>query len=141
MEQQKPLRYTGADLFTYAAPVLAIAAGAAQSVNIQIDTEADFECSKLTYAADIAGAAQTDSGRVVPLVTVSISEGGASARPLMNTPVPISSLFGDGRIPFILPSPKIFRAGQMLSFSFVNISAGTTYRLYAALIGRKLFLR
>jgi hypothetical protein len=126
------------DFFIYHIDFPSIASGASATDNIQIQADADFETQKLTYFSDIAGAVQTLSTQVVPLVTVLITDAG-SGRQLMNVPVSIPELFGDGRIPFILPTPRIFAARSNITFTLANFSAATTYRVRLSLIGTKLF--
>jgi hypothetical protein len=126
------------DFFTYSINITSIAAGATSTGFIQIEAEADFLVQKLTYFADIAGAAQTLTGLVVPLVSVVILDTG-SGRQLMNEAVPIPTLFGDGRLPYILPTPKLFSKNSRINTTFANFSAGTAYRLWLNFEGKKIF--
>lgn len=117
--------------------------GAAGTVTLQqqIQAAADFELLKLTYSADIAAAAQTDSTRVIPLVTVLMQDWG-SQRSLTgnNLPVPVSSMFGTGSEPFILPESRIFTSNSQIMLQLVNYSAASTYNLQFTLHGRHLWL-
>lgn len=137
-------RYSSKDYFTYeldftGANTLA-GGGAARILGFQIDAENDFLWQKACYVADIAAAAQTDSTRVVPLVTVSI-QASPSGRTLSNAVVPVTSLFGTGEIPFILPHPRNFPArGQVTVTAQAFVAAGTTYSLRLSFIGTKLYL-
>ena len=116
------------DFFIYALTFDALAAGATATGNIQIQADADFETQKLSYFADIAGGAQTVTTQVVPLTTVLIVDAG-SGRQIMNEAVAVGALFGDGRIPFILPTPRVFAARSNITFTVANFSAATTYRV------------
>lgn len=126
------------DFFIYHIDFTALAAGTTQTDNIQIQADADFEVQKLTYFADIAGAGQTLDTLVVPLTTVLIVDSG-SGRQIMDRAVPIPSFFGDGRIPFILPQPRIFVQRSNITFTLVNFSVAITYNIRLSLIGTKLF--
>lgn len=126
------------DMFTYTLPVTSIASGATATDFIQIEAESDFLIQKLSYFADIAGATQTLSSVVVPLVSIVILDTG-SGRQIMNNAVPIPSLFGDGREPYILPIPKLFTKNSRINVTFANFSAGTTYRLWLNFLGKKIF--
>ena len=126
------------DFFTYAIDFDSVAAGISATDNIQIQADADFEVQKLTFFADIAGAAQTVTTSVIPLMTVLIVDAG-SGRQLMDRALAIPALFGDGKIPFILPTTRIFAARSNVTFTVVNFSAATTYRLRLNMIGTKLF--
>ncbi len=126
------------DFFIYAIEFTTLAAGATATGNIQIQADADFETQKLSYFADVAGAAQTVTTQVVPLTTVLIVDAG-SGRQIMNEAVAVGAFFGDGRIPFILPTPRVFAARSNITFTVANFSASTTYRLRLNLLGTKLF--
>jgi hypothetical protein len=126
------------DFFVYEAQTLALAALTSIPVNIQVQADSDFKLLKLTQFSDIATAVQTESTRVVPLVTLQLTDTG-SGRALFSSPVPMGALFGDGRLPFILPIVRIFKARSNINLVFANYSAATTYNIYIALIGTKLF--
>lgn len=116
-----------------------IAPGATVTLNINIQKDADFKILAGTYVADIAGAAQLDSTRVIPLVTVLLTDTGAG-RAFMDRPIPVPSLFGDGRLPFPWPMPKIMRALSTLQVQVTSfVAAGTTYSLRLSFIGVKLY--
>jgi hypothetical protein len=135
--QQPQVQYVQ-DFFIYGIDILAIVAGATANNNIQIQADCDFKLVKLGMQADIAAAAQTDSGRVIPLVTLQIVDTG-SGRQVFSTPIAMGALFGTGPLPFILPVPRIFKARTNISLSFTNYSAATTYNLRCAFIGNKIF--
>lgn len=126
------------DYYVYSLTFSSLANGASATGNINIQAEADFVLQKMTYFADIAAAVQTDSSRVIPLITVQITDTGAG-RNLADNAVPVSTIFGTGEIPFILPNPKLFRAKSTLTISVANFSASTTYNLRLAFIGHKKF--
>lgn len=131
--------YAYKDFFTYELDFSALAASATATQTIQIQADSDFIWQKACYVADIAAAAQTDSARVIPLVTVLLTDSGAG-RQLMNSAVPIPALFGTGQIPFILPRPRIFRAQSVVTVQVTSyVAAGTTYNLRLSLIGEKGF--
>lgn len=139
-------RYSSKDYFTYeldfatAAVSDLIGAGAARVLSFQIDAENDFIWQKACYVATIADAAVTFTTRVIPLATVLIQTS-PSQRPLMNIAVPVTSLFGTGEVPFILPQPRIFPARGLVTVTAqAFVAAGTTYRLRLSFIGTKLYL-
>ena len=128
------------DYYTYlfnAGAALAAAANATAVVPVEADST--FVLVKMAYFADIAGAAQTDSTFVVPLVTVSITDTG-SGRNLQQNPVPIDAIAGRGQLPFVLPVPREFQANSSIQCTFSNFSAATTYaNLRLMLIGYKKY--
>lgn len=134
-----PQRRALRDFFVYATPSISIAGGASSSTSIQIQADAAFELQKLAMFADIAAAIQTESTRVLPLVTIQITDQG-SGRQIFSVPVAIPSLFGDGRIPFILPTTKLFSPNSAIQLDFTNFTAATTYNLRVDLIGTKIFM-
>lgn len=126
------------DFFIYQEDFSSLANGASATGSINIQADSDFVVQKLTFLADIAAAVQTDSSRVVPLITIQITDTG-SGRNLMESPAPISNVFGTGEIPFILPQPKLLLARSTVAISVANFSASTTYNLRISFIGHKVF--
>lgn len=126
------------DFFVYDIDFAAIAPNGTANGQIQIQADADFELQQLTHFSDIAAAAQVESTRVLPLVTLQITDTG-TGRQMFNAPVPIPALFGDGRIPFILPTTKMFSRNASVSFVLSNYDAAATYNVRLQLIGAKIF--
>lgn len=129
------------DFFGYQSNVAAIAAngGVANDV-IEIEANSYFKLTKLCCSADIAAAAQTDSSRVIPLVTLQITDTGAGRR-LFDAAVPIANLMGYGGLPFILPVPRIFKPRASILLEYTSyVAAGTTYNLRVTLFGSKLYV-
>lgn len=133
-----PAPYNAYDFFVYELDFAALTAGDSASGQFTIQQEADFILTKITVVSDIAGAAVTDSTRVIPLVTLMINDTG-SGRNLMNTAVPIPNLFGSGGLPFILPRQRIFVASSVVNVTVSNYSAATDYNLRLSFIGEKAF--
>lgn len=127
------------DFFVYATPSIAVAGvvGTQASTVIQVQADSDFELMKLSFFADTALAAQTASTRILPLVTVQITDQG-SGRALFSTPLAIPSIMGDGQIPYILPTTKIFSATSAIGIDLVNFSA-VAYNVRIVLSGSKIF--
>lgn len=141
--KQQPVRaYRSAEFFVYATnPVVVALTDAAPVANVavQIQSDADFELLEIGYAADIAGAEQTDSSRVIALATLQIQQSGSGVD-IMPSPVPLSVVGGDGRLPFILPETKIWPANSGMAITLTRYAAaGTEYNIRLTFIGRKLF--
>lgn len=131
--------YIYKDFFTYELDFSALAPAASATASFTVQADSDFIWQKAAFVADIAAAAQTDSARVLPLVTVLITDSGAG-RQLMNSAVPILSLFGTGQIPFILPQQRIFRSQSVVTVQLTSyVAAGTTYNIRLSFIGMKAF--
>lgn len=126
------------DPFIYTALFTGLAAGANQTFNVNIAADADFQIQALTYHANIANAAQTDSTFTYPLVTLLLTDSG-SGRQLMDSDVSLPAMGGNGQFPFILPTPKIMAARSTLVVKATNYDAAATYNLRVYFIGSKLF--
>ena len=127
------------DIFAYEIDFAGLAAaGGTATGNFTVQADSNFLWERACFFADIAAAAQTDSSRVVPLVSCSIQDGG-SGRKLMAAEVPISSIFGIGNEPFDLPTPRFFRAQTQVIVTVTNFSAATVYNLRLSFIGTKFF--
>jgi hypothetical protein len=124
------------DFFVYENDISALAAAASVTSNLQILADADFFLVKMAFFADIAGAVETDSTRVIPLVTIQVTDTG-SGRQLFSGAVPIPSIFGTGQIPFILPIVRKFAANSTIQLAYTNFSAATTYNIRTSFIGWK----
>jgi hypothetical protein len=126
------------DFYVYALEIASLANGANTTGNINIKSDSDFELQKLSFFADISDATQTDASRVIPLVTAQITDSG-SGRQLFDSALPIGAIFGDGRLPFILPTPKLFAKNTNISVNLSNYSNASTYGFTLLFIGRKIF--
>lgn len=126
------------DFFVYTSNFLSIAPGVTQTQQVNILADSAFLIQKICYAADIAAAAQTDSTRVLPLCTLLLTDT-ASGRQLSDAAVPITSMLGDGRLPFILPTGKLMLPNSTLTLVVNNFSVATTYAIRIAFMGLKLF--
>ena len=126
--------------FTYSTPNIASLANAASTTNtILFDNDSSFEWTKLTVSADLAGAAQTASGIVIPLVTLLIQNTGAGTY-YSNNPQPLSAYAGNWGLPYVMPAPQIIAPAATLQFTWANYSAGTTYAdLQVQLHGWKIY--
>lgn len=131
-------RYVSTDFYVYEEDFSGLAAGNTQNGAINIQADSDFVVEKLAYFADVAAAGQTESSRVVPLITVQITDTG-SGRNFVENPAPIPSLFGDGRLPFVLPEPRLFFARSTVQIQVSNFDASQTYNLRLSFIGYKAY--
>lgn len=116
----------GSDIMFYDTSVASIANGVTANSQIQIDSGVDFYWFASTMQADLAGLAQTESGLVIPLVTVVIQDTG-SRKNLSNAAIPLSGIAGFGERPYRLVRPRLFRASSTINFTWLNTSAATTY--------------
>lgn len=107
--------------------------------SIQIDNGYDFYWVALTHQADIAGAVQTESSRVIPLVTLLMNDSSAT-RNLSNNPTPLETMSGTGEFPYRLIRPRLFPANTIITFTWVAyVASGTTYsNIYHLLHGYRI---
>ena len=72
------------------------------------------------------------------MMTVQIKDTG-SGRDIIETAAPVMNIFGSGRLPFILPTPKLFLARSTIAITVENFDAAVTYNLRLSFIGYKVF--
>ncbi len=119
-------RIDGIDLTYYETTFASLAPAATIPSQINIDAGTDFYWVATTYQTDLAGVAQTESGVIIPLVTVVITDTG-SQRQLMNAPLPVTCIAGPGERPYRLILPRLFRANSIIQFNWTNYAAAVTY--------------
>jgi hypothetical protein len=121
-------RTDGSDYYWYVTNFgAALTPGSNTATQIQIDAGTDFYWIAATIQADLAGAALTESGNIIPLITVLLNDTGTS-RNLMNAAMPVTAFAGDGKRPYRLVRPRLFRANSVINFTWVSyVAAGTTY--------------
>lgn len=117
----------------------AIAPGGNFTNNIDIDADSTFVWQKLTAFADIAAAGQTDSTRVLPLISIQFIDTG-SGRQVFNREIPIPALCGYGGLPFVLHNPRRFASNSTIVITGTNYDAANSYsNIYILLIGYKIY--
>lgn len=115
------------------------------SVVLPLEQDAEFELMKIAQFSEEApdagfGTPQTEATRVLPLLELQILDTG-TGRNVFSEPVPLSAIAGDGTVPFVLPTTKIFsRTSKMeISVQPVNEEVGNNYRVRLMLIGEKIY--
>jgi len=129
------------DYFVYTANLGSMAALATSTQNVAISADALFFLTGLTYFSDLAGAVQTDSSRVLPLIRFQVTDTG-SGRQLFSAVTPIPALMGDGTHIYRLIHPRYFRPSTTIQIVADNYSAATTYtNTYLCFIGFKIYTK
>ena len=135
-------RENGSDYFWYTHTAInTLSSVAVTAVGlINLDADSDFYCVALSYQASIADAALTESSNVLPLVRVLITDTG-SGKALMNAPISLSALAGDGKRPYRLVRPRVFLSNATIQIGYTSyVAAGTTYSdLQLVLHGYKVY--
>lgn len=126
------------DYFTYQIPVFSnLAVGASNTQQVIVQANTNFEWMQAVYEFDLAAAAFTESTRPIPNCTVLIVDVGSGLQ-LMNTAVPVTSLFGPPNRPYILPITRTFKGNAAIQVTVNNFDAAvTTGNLRLSLIGLK----
>ena len=134
----QPKKYIAKDFFIYQLDFASIASGGTGTGNLSIQADSDFRLEKTVYFAAYVAASQTDSSRVIPLVTALITDTG-SGRQLSSAAVPIPSMFGIAQDPFIWETPHIFGARSTLTVNLANFDGANPYVIRLSFIGTKLY--
>jgi len=143
-------RLNGADWYTYETDAgnspapsgggAVLDAGGISQTTVQIDAGTDFYLIALSFWAVISGGGgYTESTFPLPNVTMQLNDTG-STRNLFSQPVPLPAIAGDGKRPFRLIRPRIFRALSALQFQFVNNEPTNDFaNIYVLLHGYRKF--
>jgi len=133
--------YIARNFYTYEAdtPAALAAAGAAQ-YTFNIAKDSDFFWTKFTAHAVVGGAATTVSAEQLPEVTILLTNS-TNGRQYMNAPVPLASMSGSGRLPFILPIATLWEALTTIQVTLANLGNADYSQLYLSFQGIKAFLK
>lgn len=128
------------DFFVYSTAFIDIVdlATATNTINIQADS--DFRLEKITaHAMDDTGSTNIATNVIDPRFLIQITDTGAG-RNLFDNPIPVAALFGSGKIPFILGTPRIFAARSTITVVISSFNVGTDLQTLRLLfIGTKIF--
>jgi hypothetical protein len=134
-------RKNNADYFWYAAAVAGLSSVAPNgNALINLDADSYFYCVALTAVTNIAAAAYTESTAPLPLVTLQITDT-ATGKAMMNTPILIPGMTGDGKRPYRFVRPRVFQPNGTIQLQFASqVAAGTTYGIQVIFHGYKVYL-
>lgn len=127
------------DFYVYAVNFGNIAALATVTRQVTVQADSNFEWIMSTAYGNLNGATPPYTDNVLLPINLLIVDSGSS-RQLFSDPVPLPSIAGTGKQPFILPVPRLFMAKSTIQLTAQNFDGTDTYdnvRLH--LIGRKLF--
>lgn len=106
---------------------------------LQFEADADFLIQKHAYFIDIVPLfGQTLGSQPVPLIDVLIIDTG-SGRQMTNVPTPLTTYFGDGRLPYILPTPKLYTKATRLRVEINNFGNQAYSFFEISFHGKKVF--
>ena len=126
------------DFFVYSTGRFQVPQGTTVVQNIPIQADADFLVDTLSFAADIAGVAQTLNNLVIPNFSVVITDTG-SGRQLMNIAIPLLVLFGTGNFQKELKYPRLFNARSNIQIVTNSFEAAIAPFISLNFIGCKIF--
>lgn len=127
------------DVFWYTLAFGNIVAGGTAQDTLQIDADAHFKVTKLTYYATLHSGSAPFSDNNIPELSLTIRDGGAG-RDLVYSPIPFSSIAGTARLPALLALHRIFKAKATINMTVANFSASNQYdNVQVTLWGTKLF--
>lgn len=130
----------GDDFYVYPAILGNFAPGdPARNVAIIIQQDAAFELIELTCSGVLHGAAAPQADSVVLPITVQLTDTGAG-RALFFNPIPINTICGTGKQPFILPVSKVFVPLSTVTVTAQTYDSTNTWdNVWMVLIGRRVF--
>jgi hypothetical protein len=128
------------DWFSYPVRFTAVAENDVDTINVQIDAGSDFYLTALSYFAtlDSATAGVTVSSYLVPAVTILLTDTGSN-RQLMNNPVPLASIAGDGNHPHRLIHPRLFLRNSNIQVVLQSYDPDTYDNLWLNLEGFRIY--
>lgn len=127
------------DFFIYEVNFGNIATAGVSTQTIQIQADSDFEWVMATCMGYEHSASEPISNASLIPVNVTIQDTG-SGRQLFSLAVPIQMFAGDGRQPFILPTPHLFASRASVQCVATSFGTSNTYdNISLALIGNKVY--
>lgn len=128
------------DWFSYPVRFQAIAQTSTTTSTVQIDAGSDFYLTALTQFSTINGstAVLTSATYAIPMVTLTIQDTGSN-RNLMNSPVPLALIAGDGNHPHRLIHPRLFYRNSAIQITMVSIDPTTFSNIWLNLEGFRIY--
>jgi len=111
-----------------------------QTQTVNIPNDSDFECRRLHFHVDAAGAQLTVATAVIPNITILINDSG-SGRNLMNAAAPIATVCeSEAFAARNMMWPKIFTRNSTISITLTNFDAAVaTNNIRIIMAGRKIY--
>lgn len=134
-------KYFAQDFYIYQVSFGAFATNAQVVVNLQIQSDSDFEWIETTCYGNMTGATPPFSDVILLPISIAMVDSGSS-RQLFSGGVPLTSMAGTGKQPFILPVSRLIKSYSNIQITGTSFDGTNAYANVAmSLIGRKLFLR
>lgn len=114
-----------------------IAAAGVATGNFIVQAGQYFLWQQSMFMADTAHAATLDGTRIIPNVSVQLSDQNSS-NILTNAAVPLSSIFGTGQLPFVLPNPRLCMPQSVIQALLTNYDAAVSFNIRLTFSGLAL---
>ena len=122
------------DIFSYDLSMSGVAAAGTSQASFTVQSDSNF-----LWQAGMMQCDTTGTPTPTPLITCVITDQG-SGRQLSSGASLLPAWFGTGQLPFLLPTPRFFRAQTQVNVAITNYSAGTTYtNIKLTFMGTKFF--
>lgn len=141
-----PNYYIFRSMYVYEADSLSVnpagVAAAGQSIlTFNIAKDSDFFWTKFGVFCSVGSDGTVITNEQYPSINMTLVNA-TNGRQYMNVPVPLASMSGSGRLPFILPVPTLWEALTTIQITLQNVSDNTTYsNIQLSFIGIKAFLK
>lgn len=109
----------------------------------KLDTDADFECKRLVMFSDRTQGPQTEATRDLPNFNFNIRDN-ATGRTIFAGFASVPEIFGDGRVPFVLPTSHFFRRGGQAQMLYNPADPGPDFEavtVWLVMVGVKHYER
>lgn len=112
------------DWYSYQAAFAAVANGVPQSTTITIEQDSDFWITSLQQFTATSAATPTESTEILPMILIMVIDSG-SGRQLFSSPIPLTSVAGNGQRPHYLRYPRLVRRSSSLQVSVLSYDPTT----------------
>ena len=128
------------DWFHYPLRFTSISNTDVDTLSVSIDAGSDFFLTAVSYFATINGTTTglTESTVTVPSVTLLITDSGSN-RQLMQNPVPLALLAGDGNHPHRLIYPRLFLRNSNIQVQITSIDPITYSNVWVNFEGFRVY--
>jgi hypothetical protein len=138
-QEIQAIPYTYTVPFSVPGAFNALAAGATLTTALNIQADADFLILNQTFSANQLNASYASAAELTaPNVSIFMNDTG-SGNALMDNPVPVAELFGNARLPFVLPQPRRLAAKATLQVQAINNDPANGFNISLAFNGVKLY--
>lgn len=134
-----PTRTGFAEFYVYSRTLTFVVRNGVEDDTIRFDGDADFELQRLSIWFNPAGNPQTEFGRILTQINFNVRDNG-NGRNAFAGFLSMAEVFGDGRVPFVLPTTHFFKRASSATILYDNTDFGPDFDagdVWLQLIGRK----